>query len=151
MTPVPRSALVLTAAGVIPFLWGVATELSPALADFAMRWIGPRFIGPYVGLAYGTVILAFMAGALWGFATKARGQAGVFYALSVVPALWAFVMVGGGPVMAAIWLAAGFVGILGLDWLFLTQGLAPRWWLRLRLPVTAIVVACILLPVLLNR
>ena len=60
-----------------------------------------RFVGPYVELAYGTVILAFMSGVLWGFATKApERQAPVCYALSVIPALWAFFMAGGGPVAA---------------------------------------------------
>jgi hypothetical protein len=40
---------------------------------------------------YGLVILSFMAGVIWGFATRATGtQAGLFYALSVVPPIWAF-------------------------------------------------------------
>ncbi len=34
----------------------------------------PLFIGAYVGLTYGTVILAFMSGVLWGFAAKGRNS-----------------------------------------------------------------------------
>jgi len=35
---------------------------------------------------------------------------------------------------------AGFVGILGIDWLFWKQGLAPAWWMHLRVLLSAIVV-----------
>lgn len=136
-------------AGLVPFVWGAATMFSDALAVRGAAALGPRFVGPYVQLAYGTVILSFMSGVLWGFATRAKGLvAATGYVLSVIPALWAFVLVGGGPVSAATYLIAGFVGILGVDWMFAMQGLAPRWWMRLRLLLTAIVVLC-LLPIVL--
>ena len=146
MTPIPRSALILGLAGLIPFVWGAATQLSPGLAEQGLRWFGPRFIGPYVGLAYGTVILSFMSGVLWGFvASRATGQAAaVGYTLSTLPALWAFFFVGGGPVSAAIWLAAGFGLLLLLDIMFWERGLAPPWWLRLRMGLTAVVVVCLM-------
>ena len=136
---IPRAALYLGLAGLLPFGWSVLTQLSPAAADLTMHWVGPRFVGPYVGLAYGTVILAFMAGVLWGFAVRARS--GVYYALSVLPALWAFLFVGGGPDRATVWLAAGFVGLLALDWVFWRAGLTPEWWLRLRGGLSAGVLA----------
>ena len=144
MRDIPRSALLLGLAGLLPFLWGAATLYVPGLADWGIRAIGPRFAGPYVLLSYGTVILAFMSGVLWGFATKAEGQvAATGYALSVLPALWAFFFVGGGPVSAATYLIFGFLGLLGLDWLFWRQGLAPAWWMRLRVGLTAVVVFCL--------
>lgn len=144
MTDVPKSALLLGLGGLLPFLWGAATVLLPGLAEWGVRAIGPRFAGPFVLLSYGTVILAFMSGVLWGFATKAEGQvAATAYALSVLPALWAFFFVGGGPVSAAIYLIFGFVGLLGLDWMFWRQGLAPAWWMRLRVGLTAVVVFCL--------
>lgn len=142
MTQIPRSALLLGLAGLIPFLWGAITHVLPDLALWSAATLGPRFTGPYVGLFYGAVILSFMSGVLWGFATRASGQiAATGYALSVVPALWAFFMTGGGPVSAALNLMAGFVGILGIDWLFWKQGLAPAWWMHLRVLLSAIVVA----------
>jgi Protein of unknown function (DUF3429) len=145
MTPIPRSALILSMAGLIPFAWSAATMVSDPLATWGAQRLGPRFVGPYVGLAYGTVILSFMSGVLWGLATRTTGrQAAAGYALSVIPALWAFLFVGGGPVSAAIWLAAGFVLVLMIDAMFAGQGLAPDWWLRLRVPLTAAVVACLL-------
>jgi hypothetical protein len=144
MTPIPRSALLLGLAGLIPFLWGVATLYSTDLAQFGQRTFGPRFVGPFVQLQYGTIILAFMSGVLWGFSTRAEGRvAATGYALSVLPALWAFFFVGGGPVSAAIYLAAGFAGLLALDWMFWNQGLAPGWWMRLRIGLTTVVVICL--------
>ena len=142
--PIPRSALILGLAGLLPFLWGVVTIQSAAAAELTLATVGPRFIGPYVGLFYGAVILSFMSGVLWGFATRAEGQvAATGYALSVLPALWAFFVTGGGPVSAAIGLMAGFAGLLGLDWLFWKQGLAPAWWMKLRLILTVGVLGCL--------
>lgn len=140
MTQVPRSALLLGLAGLIPFLWGALTYQSAELGDWGVAVLGPRFVGPYVSLSYGTVILAFMSGVLWGFSTRAEGrEAALGYALSVIPALWAFFFVGGGPTSAAIYLSAGFVGLLALDAMFWRQGLTPPWWMTLRIGLTVIV------------
>lgn len=149
MSQIPRAALILGLAGLLPFLWGVATLYSAGLAETTTRLVGPRFIGPYVQLSYGTVILAFMSGVLWGFSTRAEGKvATTGYALSVLPALWAFFMVGGGAISAAINLIAGFIALLGLDYMFWKQGLAPPWWLHLRVLLSTVVVACLVIGVL---
>ncbi|MFW2589257.1 DUF3429 domain-containing protein [Sagittula sp. SSi028] len=150
MSRIPRSALILGLAGVLPFVWGVLTMVSPALAEWTIAAIGPRFVGPYVQLFYGAVILSFMSGVLWGFAARApQGQAATGYAVSVIPALWAFFMTGGGPQAAGLALVAGFVGLLGLDALFARWGLAPPWWMALRILLTALVVLCLGLGLLL--
>lgn len=117
----------------------------PVLANTTNAYLGPRFVGPYVQLSYGTVILSFMSGVLWGFATKAKGsRAALGYAISVIPALWAFFMVGGGPTSAAINLMTGFLGLLLLDAFFTTWKLAPAWWMKLRLLLTTGVILCLL-------
>ena len=146
MNAVPRSALYLGLAGLIPFLWGLATMFRPDDFGFwAQQTLGGRFVGPYLQLAYGAIILSFMSGVLWGFATKATGQlAATGYGLSVIPALWAFLMVGGGPTAAAINLIAGFLGLLLLDWHFWRLELAPPWWMQLRVLLTAIVIISLL-------
>lgn len=142
---IPGAPLLLALAGLLPFLWGLLTLVSDPVYAFAYETLGGRFVGPYVQLAYGTVILAFMSGVLWGFATRApERQAPVCYALSVIPALWAFFMAGGGPVSAGMNLVFGYLGLLALDWQFWRWRLAPDWWMRLRLPMTLAVVACLL-------
>ncbi len=141
---IPRAPLILGLAGLIPFLWGAATLLSADLQIWGADLLGPRFVGPYVQLFYGSVILSFMSGVLWGFATRAEGaQAATGYALSVIPALWAFFMTGGGPTSAGMNLIFGFAGLLLLDAAFFRWGLTPPWWLRLRVLLTAVVIACL--------
>lgn len=150
MKPIPRTALILGLAGLLPFVWGVVTLFSDPLASLTMNTVGPRFTGPYIDVQYGTIILAFMSGVLWGFASRATDEATAAngYVLSVIPALWAFFFVGGGPVHAAAYLAAGFVGLLTIDWQFWKLGLAPDWWMRLRIGLTAVVVLCLAIVIL---
>ena len=141
---IPRAPLSLGLAGLIPFIWGAVTVVNGDLALWTAQTLGPRFAGPYVMLFYGTIFLSFMSGVLWGFATKLDGQqAATGYALSVLPALWAFFMVGDGPTSAGISLMAGFAGLLGLDWLFWHHGAAPEWWIRLRILLTSVVLICL--------
>ncbi len=146
MSGIPRAPLLLGLAGLIPFLWGVLTLYVPALSDWGQATLGRRFVGPYVALYYGTIILAFMSGVLWGLATRAEGEAAALgYTLSTLPAIWAFLFTGIGPVPTAYSLAVGFVAVLGIDWMFWRNGLAPVWWMRLRVPLTLVVVTCLLL------
>ena len=136
MTAIPRSALLLGLAGLIPFLAAAAAALAG----------GPDWSGweDLIALRYGVVILAFMSGVLWGFATRASGRrAALYYALSVLPALWAFFTTLGATGDGLRALIAGFAGLLILDWLYAWQGLAPAWWMRLRVLLTTVVVACL--------
>ncbi len=148
-TEVPKAALILGLAGVLPFLWGALTDLSPAVADWGRTTIGARFVGQYVLIFYGTIILSFMSGVLWGFATRAQeGTAALGYTLSVLPALWAFFFVGGGETRATWALIIGYLGLLGLDYFFWRVHLAPAWWMTLRNLLTALVVGCLTLGLL---
>ncbi len=141
MNAIPRSALILGLAGLLPFLWSAATVLSTSLEQWTFVNLGGRFVGPYVGIQYGTIILAFMSGVLWGFATKVKGRtASAGYMLSVIPALWVFFMTGTGQVTDAVNLIVGFLALLLLDWHFWRLELAPSWWMHLRVLLTAIVV-----------
>jgi hypothetical protein len=144
MKQIPRAPLLLGLAGLAPFVWGALTLWSAPLLDWSTLHLGARLSGPYVGLAYGVVILSFMSGVLWGFATRATGSFVPWaYGLSVMPALWAFFMSGMGPTGSALSLIVGFVGLLGLDALYWRQGLTPTWWMRLRGLLTAVVVLCL--------
>lgn len=142
---IPRPALALGLAGLLPFGWGVATILIPALHDLTLATLGPRFVGPNVLIAYGSVILSFMSGVLWGFAARGAEDRFSGYALSVLPALWVFFMVGGGPSQALSALLVGYLALLRIDWQFSFWGLTPGWWMRLRLILTAGVVLALAL------
>ncbi len=127
---IPRTPLILGLAGLIPVVLGAA------LASFGGAAL-PVAIGIGILLNYGTVILAFMSGVLWGFAAKGWNLG---YALSVIPALWAFFASFLDDQARMIALAVGFAAILGLDYAF--RSLAPPWWLRLRMILTGVVLTC---------
>ena len=139
MTRIPPAPLLLGLAGVLPFGWGALGILLPALGDWSLDALGARYTGRTLLVLYGTIILCFMSGTIWGFATRAEGRhAAVLYALSTVPALWALA-VGYSTLM----LALGFLALLLLDRHAQHAGLAPHWWMRLRLLLTALVVPCL--------
>lgn len=153
MTRIPTSALLLGLAGLIPFLWGASSSATLLLAYMPIT-LPPAFTGPTLLSAYGTIILCFMAGVIWGFAAKAKTQAQTAWmplglALSTVPALWIFAFSSQPDSTRLIALALGFIGLLGLDAICTRKGLAPDWWLPLRLLLTAVVVFCLVIGFLL--
>ena len=76
----------------------------------------------------------------WGLALAAEGRRrAALLALSTLPAIWAW-LAG----FATVALALGFLALLALDRHLTRTGLAPPWWLRLRLLLTALVVPCLL-------
>ena len=130
---IPRTALYLALGGLVPFLVCAGVALSG-------NQVVLRGAEDEIMLRYGIIILAFMSGVLWGFATNASGKmVTVAYGLSVLPALWAFFTAVGPTPQALGALIPGFYGLLALDYYFWRAGLAPLWWLRLRLPLTAVV------------
>lgn len=138
---IPRMPLLLGLAGLIPFLWGALTAVVPSAQAFGIDVFGPRFVGPFVSLFYGAIILSFMSGVLWGFAARLEDrQAATGFFLSVLPAIWAFLTTGSGASSSAVTLMIGFLGVLVLDWYFWRMGAAPDWWMQLRMLLTAIVV-----------
>lgn len=135
MSRIPPPALWLGLAGLLPFLYGAAVALGlPAIA--------PALGAEAVLRAYGAAILGFMGGCLWGFAC-AGGRAPRWdeLGIAVVPGLWAFASAFHP---APLWsLLAGFVVLLAIDMIFVLRGLAPGWWMALRLPLTGGVVLCL--------
>ncbi len=152
MRDIPRPALWLGLAGLIPFVLGALLDLvvtSGASGPDSYPLFAPTD-GHEIAVSYGIVILAFMSGVLWGFAAHApASRAPLFYALSVVPALWVFFTVSthvfrtGGVGSSPVDLIAGFLGLLALDWFFSRAGLTPGWWMRLRILLTVVVVLCL--------
>ncbi|SFE80033.1 Protein of unknown function [Sulfitobacter brevis] len=136
---IPPAALLLGLAGLVPFLFGALVSL-----DWVNTSLDAAVHGRLLLVRYGVIILSFMSGALWSFATKAQGrQAAICYALSTVPALWVFLNPGSDADTALINLMIGFAGVLILDFAFHRWELTPPWWLTLRIQLTAIVLICL--------
>ena len=139
---IPTGALILGLSGVLSFAWGAVTLLSEEAFNFGIENFGARFVGPLIQLSYGVIILCFMSGVLWGFATKMDEKNGSLgYILSVLPALWAFLSMGRGPISDTISLIVGFLAVLLIDRHFYLLKLTPLWWMNLRTPLTLLVIS----------
>ncbi len=134
ITP-PLPATVLGAAGLLPFIAGALA------AHGLMPGISSPVTGFLILQAYGAAILAFMGGCFWGFAAQADRTGWKELGFSVIPGLWA-ASVAFSP-NALLSLIMGFVVLQVLDLIFRGWGLGPRWWLTLRLPLTAVVLLCL--------
>ena len=147
MNRIPMPALALGYVGLVPFLYGVALLFSqpgtwPTFGFFASTPEG----GLHILERFGAAILAFMGGCLWGFASApGRMPTLALLAASAVPAALAAVAIQPNPALSCIWLAFGFVVLQAIDVVFQNLGVAPAYWLGLRLPLTAGVIACLLL------
>jgi hypothetical protein len=134
---IPAPAVVLGAAGLIPFLlltgaWLTGNVLPSTVARGAL-------------IAYSIAILSFMGAVHWGLAMNATpgDQPWRRYFVSVIPALaaTATAFVEGG--LQFVWLAVCFLGLLVYDLFAVRRGEAPRWYPRIRWPLTLTVCACL--------
>lgn len=126
----PRPALLLGGLGLLPTL--LATGLV---------WFGAReqaAVGFSLGAIYGAMILSFLGGAWWGLAvSKAEPErlAGLL-AIAVTPSLVAWLAIFALSAQTVAVLAASFLGALMIDRRLTIDGLAPAWWMRLRIPLS---------------
>ena len=123
---------------------GLAGLLPQLLAIFALIGGNPeaRFVALACAFAYAALILSFLGGLWWGLAA-AYGRAPVWvWIAAIVPSPIAFAsaypwMVGEpwpGPSLVVLGIA--LIGSLGVDWRLRTLGIAPDWWLGLRIPLS---------------
>ena len=146
MIRVPLPAAAVGVVGLVPFAYAVLMILTeagrwPTLGFFPSDATG----GVLILERFGAAILGFMGGCLWGFAS-APGRVPTFamLAASAVPAFLAFIAIQPSPALSCLWLAFGYVVLQGIDVTFQRTGVAPPYWLTLRLPLTAVVIACLL-------
>jgi hypothetical protein len=130
-------------------------------APTVVAWLGYGGLVPFVSLglafvldradrglvgealvAYGAVILSFVGALHWAFAMTlpdidARDRTRAFV-WSVVPALVGWVAALLVPVVASVALIAGFLAHYGQDLRLASIAKLPRWYLPLRLRLTAV-------------
>jgi len=141
---IPHSALILGLSGLIPFFWGAITSLDFIIENLKLTGLNEEYIGSRINLIYGTIILSFMSGVLWGFAANAVDKKRpVGFILSVVPALWAFFTFTGLLMNPFMSLIIGFLGVFAIDIRFYYWRLTPEWWLALRSILTLFVIICL--------
>jgi len=132
LAEVPRPALILGFAGLVPFL-----------ACAAGAWasgVGDSLILVTAQIGYGAIVLGFLGAVHWGLAI-AQAAADNWRRLlpAVLPALagWIAFMLP-APLGLAL-LALGFAGIHFADRAAVTANRAPAWYAALRRPLTLLV------------
>lgn len=137
LSAVPSAALWLGLAGLIPFASGALAvwTLEPPLVLFARDAMA----------IYGAIILSFMGGCRWGFASAGLGEGPSMLLLTtaVAPAIFAWAVVFTPPPQPFFYLALGFGVLLAADIMLTRQGGAPTWWPALRWPLSVGAVACL--------
>lgn len=147
--PLPAAAIPTAA------LWLGPLGLLPFLAGAAALWLLPAAWSPTAVLAlvgYGAVILSFLGGVHWGLAAAGPGERALQMSLSVLPSLlgWAAVVIAGleapraQPWLAFALLVIAFGAVLAADLAAVQRRLAPRWYPRLRIPLTLVVMASLI-------
>jgi hypothetical protein len=139
----PPEAKILGVGGLIPLLAGVVIV-------FSVRDPFGIPLAPII-LAYAAVILAFLGGIHWGFASAALARSTVeldaprILGLSVLPPLASCIGVVLPAAFAAVFLACAFTLVLLLDRASERLGYTPFWWMKLRVRLTSGVVLLLLL------
>jgi hypothetical protein len=140
---VPATAAWLGAAGALPFIGGAIAVW------FGSAWTAE--LAARIAVAYGAVILSFLGGTFWGFAARPDEREGArppatrtLFVLSVIPSLIAWTAILLAPPVALIILAVAFAATLALDRWSWANGLAPSWWMWLRVPLSAVVLLCLI-------
>jgi hypothetical protein len=127
----PRPAILLGLAGLLPALLACVIALAGPV-EWSAR-------AATVCATYDATVLSFLGGAWWGMG--ARGGAGLppigpVLVAGVLPALaaWAALLIDRGAGLMLIGLL--FLGTLSGDAWLQRAGLAPDWWMRLRVPLS---------------
>jgi len=134
MRPVPFLPALLGFLLVTPFIYAVGALLG-LITPPSAYWASPYAILT----SYGAIYLAMLGGVYWGFAAKRANILDVLIAL--VPPLAALgASLSPSPVLPY---AIGIAGMLLFDILYIARGLAPKWWLSLRIYSGAVAVAAL--------
>ena len=144
MRTLPLSAILLGAAGLLPFLGGSLAALGPdsEISRIAMLALA----------AYGAVILSFLGGVHWGLGLAAGSEQTVRaqrlrFGLGVVPSLigWAALLVVfiGLIKTGLLILVAGFVATTIAEARATRIGLVPGAYMGLRWVLSIIVIVCL--------
>ena len=142
--PLPPFAILLGAAGLVPFLVCSVGALSLS-SDGSTRSL-------LALVAYGATILAFLGGVHWGFAldgsdTPSERVQRARFGLGVVPSLigWAALLITfiGLPTTGLLVLTAGFIATTVVEAQAARRGLMPQRYMWLRWGLSIVVVVCL--------
>ena len=130
-------AVALMASGALPFI-------AAALMAFVNFGDVRGFQADQIAVAYGAIILSFLGGIRWGDAV-AKGAAATLF-ISVLPSLAGFGALLINTFNGTMILMAGFAA--QAIWDIIAPGTLPDWFIRLRMVISVVVIACLTITLL---
>lgn len=128
----------------LPRALGAAGLLPQAAAALAVATGRPDWLGAAQLLAgvYGGLILSFLGGLWWGLAAAAPAPPRWLWIAAFAPSLWCLAALAAGlvwslPGLTLLLLAAAILLTPLVDHRLTGLQIAPPWWMRLRLPLSA--------------
>jgi len=128
----------------VPRLLGIAGLLPQLIAGYVLleNNSDSRLTALSMAYAYAALIFSFLGGLWWGLAAAASKPPAWLWYAAVLPSLialgsawpWATGQPWPGPSM--IVLGVALIGSLAVDWQLQRTGIAPGWWLGLRIPLS---------------
>ena len=129
---VPKSVVLASLLGLIPILIGIASTFNVGLSENLKE----DFIR--IAIIYSGFILSFMSGCVFYVSSLERERVLLLW-LSIIPVFLALLSIT-IPFMQSFVLALGFLVVLELERKLHKQNSLPEWWLKLRFPMTSVVV-----------
>ena len=129
---VPKSVVLASLLGLIPIFIGIASTFSIGLDESLKE----DFIR--IAIIYSGFILSFMSGCMFYVSSLERERVLLLW-FSVTPVLIALLSIV-IPFMQSFVLAICFLVVLELERKLHKLKSLPKWWLKLRLPMTSVVV-----------
>lgn len=152
MSSIPKPALTIGLLGVIPFVFSSTIQVFEVPQSHWLNLVFDKNKHDNILIFYSTIILSFMSGSFWALTLKSDSalQKKV-YILSVAPSFIMFFFLSAHIIFLSnnmsysfIILILCFVGILMFDVYFWKLQLVPKWWLKLRLSLTPLVIVFLL-------
>jgi len=144
----PRVPLILTLLGATPFIIQfLLFALQLTDANFVLTLAKLNYYTMHATLAYGFILLIFIAGIDWGLAVQSRGTVGTgVYIWSVFILLCIFAMMAFSFYYIYIFsILAVLYGVVWFgDYVLCRKNYCPHWYLRLRNIITPVVVVSLL-------
>ena len=129
---VPKSVVLASLLGLIPIFIGIASTFNVGLSENLKE----DFIR--IAIIYSGFILSFMSGCVFYVSSLERERVLLLW-LSIIPVFLALLSIA-IPFMQSFVLALGFLVVLELERKLHKQNSLPEWWLKLRFPMTSVVV-----------
>ena len=129
---VPKSVVLASLLGLIPIFIGIASTFNIGLSENLKE----DFIR--IAIIYSGFILSFMSGCVFYVSSLERERVLLLW-LSIIPVFLALLSIA-IPFMQSFVLALGFLVVLELERKLHKQNSLPEWWLKLRFPMTSVVV-----------